>query len=74
MEWTSETPKQKGWYWIHGFLWDRKIVPVFTRPGHDYLCVNHPDVCNHTKSDFLCVEKLGAMWSGPIEPPKEKPE
>lgn len=58
-------PKEPGYYWIdNDFISSApKIVKVFTRPGHNYLCISAPHVCSHTKSDFLAIKKLGGEWS-----------
>ena len=62
-------PTKPGWYWIDCdyISSEPRIIKVFVRPGHDYLCINSPHVCQHTKSDFLAVCKLGAEWSPRIE-------
>ncbi len=58
-------PKEPGYYWIDNDIICSapKIVNVFIRPGHDYLCINAPHVCSHTKSDFLAIIQLGGEWS-----------
>jgi hypothetical protein len=69
VNWTDEIPETEGYYWVDCFAFGQRVVPVFTRPGHDYLCINNPDVCRHTKSDFWAVKSLGAKWAGPIKKP-----
>lgn len=65
----NSIPKEPGWYWLDNPIVNSEpvIVQVFVRPGHKYLCINSPHVCQHTKSDFLAVEQLGNLWSPKIE-------
>ena len=61
----------KAWPQIPGYYWkkdgnEQTIVEVFVRPGHTYLCIENPDVCKHTKSDYWAVQHLNVEWAGPI--------
>lgn len=74
VRWTDKAPTEEGWYWLKWHWIDgsrKEIVEVFKRPGHDYLAIMNPDVCNHTKRDFLAVVKIGGQWAGPIQQPPE---
>jgi hypothetical protein len=70
--WISEPPKEAGWYWMDSDYFGYRIIEVFKRPAHDFLCISNPQCCQHTKSDYLAVSKLGAKWAGPIQPPQHK--
>lgn len=69
-KWTTIVPEVPGKYWVDCPIIGKTIVSVFVRPGHNYLCINSPWVCQHTKSDFLMVCKLAAFWCGPIKEPE----
>ena len=64
-----ETPTEAGWYWLYmdGLL---TIEHVFTRPGHDYLAVQQPDIGLLGKRSFLAVAKIRGDWYGPIPKPE----
>lgn len=66
-----DVPTVEGFYWLHmNDIWT--IEHVFKRPGHEYLCVQQPDIGLAGKRSFLAVEKLvnHAAWFGPITKPE----
>lgn len=69
---SPQSPDAAGWYWMrwrrHGELRE-EVVEVFLRPGRSYLAITAPDVCQHTKREFLAVAKINAEWAGPIPRP-----
>ena len=70
MKYSFDIPTKEGFYWIDSDIIDKGIYLIFKRPGHDYLCVNDPRVCQHTKSNFLALQHLDARYAGPIKEPK----
>ncbi len=70
--WDTEPPTESGWYWFKQAYDDhfQRIIYVFTRPGHGYLCVNSEGMSLYQKSDFLSVKRMTkAIWAGPIQEP-----
>ena len=66
MNWTTEVPYEYGWYWIREESYMDKIVEIFKRPGHQYLCT-----WDENYEDYRSVNKIEALWSGPINSPSE---
>jgi len=63
LKWTTEAPKKEGYYFVGHQPNGETIAHVFTRPGHNYLCVEDANA-------FYMVEKLGTKWAGPIAEPE----
>jgi len=61
-EWTTEIPKEAGWYWWKGNdTLEILYVTKFEKGLHAYV-----------DGDFYRIERLGGeWWPEPIEPPKE---
>ena len=69
LSWSKEAPVIPGWYGVRS-LYLNGIIDVFVRPGHSYLCIMNPACCEHTKRDFLMVDKFPDIeWCGPINLP-----
>lgn len=70
MEWTKETPKKPGFYWIYTKDWeDRKAL---LRGGYvEMVKLLHPTYgfCHNTAGGVIYFGNV-AYWMGPIEPPK----
>lgn len=66
-EYTNETPTEAGWYWM---IWygEETIKQVFIRPGHSYLAI----WMNKYVADYMPVQKMDALWCGPIKKPIER--
>ena len=64
MTWTSEPPKEEGWYWVLPKVGERHIVKVYNSRVRDKYIV--------LINGIPLAEKYGEMWAGPIpEPPEE---
>ena len=66
--WKKDAPKESGWYW-HDDRDSMRLHYVFTRPGHSYLCTEGEPYGPGQKRNFQAVQKMGGVWSGPVNPP-----
>ena len=70
--WMTDAPTEPGFYWFKEAYDDHatRIIRVFARPGHSYLCIWAENMTLYGNDDYLSVNKMSkAIWSGPILEP-----
>ncbi len=65
-EWTSERPRESGWYWMTRD--GREPVVVHVDRAGDIITVEEPGL----DVPWYMSELDDTLWSGPLVPPKDK--
>ncbi len=70
MTWTSEPPKEPGWYWLYTFG-AVEIVKIVYSDYHKELWLEKMGTGMHQKYSKFLEQQIPHKWAGPIPEPEE---